>query len=491
MDLLSNNLVDIGTTARQQAGLSWSQQPTKPASQFEQYRGQPQEQQAGHQRRMKTKLKASSSKDPNVLFDAEDFELQVAEDDDDDDDDDDEFGDFETVSPAPAPASTLAQTPEPQPLSVSAVPSNPRRAEAPSTLSSMDLLSLDEPQQPPPQSNRKSPPSQLLGGSLAFGAVSPSYPQAPRSPSFQDRNPFPKLNIKTPTGTEHKEHPKPEEATPDTAWPSIDNPSKAPDNDDGWGAWDEFPANDSKQTEIGSSKAPESWDWDAVDNVQPPAVSAAQDDIPPPINVPPPSVILSIFPELLNSGNALFKPMTNQGTSIKQRVLSDPKVVDFLQGYVLLAQTAARVIAGRKQRWHRDKILTKSMSISAAGSKGMKLAGVDKTQSTREDREAADVVAVWRQQVGRLRSAVAAAKAAAKGPPLRVPELSENMAVQTAKMVPTSPKACIVCGLKREERVAKVDYEVEDSFGEWWTEHWGHKACRNFWLEHEQKLRQR
>ncbi|KAJ3502922.1 hypothetical protein NM208_g16619 [Fusarium decemcellulare] len=33
-------------------------------------------------------------------------------------------------------------------------------------------------------------------------------------------------------------------------------------------------------------------------------------------------------------------------------------------------------------------------------------------------------------------------------------------------MVPTAPKACIICGLKREERVAKVDYEVEDSFGE-------------------------
>ncbi|KAG7418849.1 hypothetical protein Forpe1208_v002693 [Fusarium oxysporum f. sp. rapae] len=131
------------------------------------------------------------------------------------------------------------------------------------------------------------------------------------------------------------------------------------------------------------------------------------------------------------------------------------------------------------------------MSISAAGSKGMKLAGVDKTQAAREDREAADVVAVWREQVGRLRSAVAAAKSVDKNLSLQVPEISENMQVHTAKMVPTAPRACIICGLKRDERVTKVDYEVEDSFGEWWLDHWGHKACKNFWIEHEQKLRQR
>ena len=42
------------------------------------------------------------------------------------------------------------------------------------------------------------------------------------------------------------------------------------------------------------------------------------------------------------------------------------------------------------------------MSISAAGSKGMKLAGIDKTQSAREDREAADVVAAWREHAKHL-----------------------------------------------------------------------------------------
>ncbi len=147
-------------------------------------------------------------------------------------------------------------------------------------------------------------------------------------------------------------------------------------------------------------------------------------------------------------------------------------------------------MAGRKHRWHRDKILAKSMSISAAGSKGMKLAGVDKTQAAREDREAADVVAVWREQVGRLRSAVTVANTSARAN-LKVPELSESLSAHTAKSVGTAPKSCVICGLKRDERITKVDFEVEDSFGEWWVEHWGHRACKNFWIEHEKNLRQR
>jgi hypothetical protein len=426
---------------------------------------------------MKTKLKPSAQKDPSVLFDAEDFELQVAE-DEDDDDDDDEFGDFESVPPAVVTKPASAAAP------VKSTPAPP----------SMDLLSLDEPAPIAPQQTRKAPPTQLLGP-LAFGATATNYPQAPKSPSFQDRNPFPELAIKMPTSAEPKEVKKPKEQTPATAWPSFESPidrkpAKFKDQEEEWEAWDDFSATDNKKVITSAKKTPESWDWDTVDNVQP-SHSDSQGDAPPPINVPPPSVILSAFPDLFNSGTALFKPVSGQSTSIKQRILSDSKAVEFLMGYVLLAETAARVIAGRKQRWHRDKILAKSMSISAAGSKGMKLAGVDKTQAAREDREAADVVAVWRQQVGPLRSAVAAAKSADKGLALKVPEISENMQVHTAKMVPTAPKACIICGLKREERVAKVDVEVEDSFGEWWVDHWGHKACKNFWIEHEQKLRQR
>lgn len=467
--------------------------------------------------RVKPKLKQGPS-DPSVLFDAEDFELQVAE-GDDEEDDDDEFGDFESIPPAPPPKPAPSNSP---PMKTSPPPP------------SMDLLSLNDPLPTPRLVAKQKAPSQLLG-SLAFGATNTSYPQAPKSPSFQDRNPFPDLAIKTPTGAAPKDDIL-KSASPVTAWPTIGSAVETKheayeDEDDGWGAWDEFPANDSKKkSDADIKKSPDGWDWDAVDNVQPskaeknpekkmakkpernqdidskpppeswdwdavdnvePSKPEMDNGAPPPINVPPPSVILSVFPELLNTGDALFKPISGQTAPIKQRILSDPKAVGFVEGYILLAMTAARVIAGRKQRWHRDKILAKSMSISAAGSKGMKLAGVDKTQSAREDREAADVVAVWRGQVGRLRSAVAAAKTAGKLSTLRVPEIGENMQVQTAKMVPTAPKPCVICGLKREERVSKVDFDVEDSFGEWWAEHWGHKACKNFWIEHEKMLRQR
>ncbi|KAF5724016.1 hypothetical protein FMUND_1193 [Fusarium mundagurra] len=475
MDLLSNSLVDIGGASKPVSGPKT--QPSGTQSRFTQEWGQPTVgQEPPH--RMKAKLNPSTQQDPSVLFDAEDFELQVAEGEEDYDDDDDEFGDFEGVPPPVATKIAPAVTAQGPP------PAAP----------SMDLLSLDEPTPASSQTTQKPPPTKLLGP-LAFGATATNYPQAPKSPSFQERNPFPELAIKTPTFEEPKPVKKPKEETPTTAWPSFESPKGAnlvetKYQDDEWDAWDDFTASDDKKANASTGKATEGWDWDAVDNVQP-SHKDSQDNAPPPINVPPPSVILSAFPDLLNSGTAFFKPISGHSTSIKQRILSDPKATEFLRGYILLATTAARVIAGRKQRWHRDKILAKSMSISAAGSKGMKLAGVDKTQAAREDREAADVVAVWREQVGRLRSAVAAAKSVDKSLSLQIPEISENMSVHTAKMVPTAPKACIICGLKRDERVAKVDYEVEDSFGEWWLDHWGHKACKNFWIQHEQKLRQR
>jgi hypothetical protein len=181
---------------------------------------------------------------------------------------------------------------------------------------------------------------------------------------------------------------------------------------------------------------------------------------------------------------------------LKNRIISDPATVEFLRAYLLIAVVAARLIAGRKLRWKRDTLLSQAMKIgpAAAGGKGgMKLAGVDKAEATREDREAADVVRVWREQLGRLRSAIAVANSSIKDTSVHlvIPEINEAMHVKTQEGSLVAPKPCIICGLKREERVSKVDVQVEDSFGEWWVEHWGHRACRNFWLEHESKLRHR
>jgi hypothetical protein len=463
IDIMTNTLVDI------QAKLEPDPKP-KPSEGLSSWNVTPQ-----NTSRFSVK---SAPRDPNVLFDADDFELQVPEADEDEDD----FGDFETVPPPPMrPKQNVMSTP------VSSANSAPL----------LDLLSLDDPpeQQPAKKLVKKQPPPQLLGA-LSFGATPPTLSNPPKSPSFQERNPFPDLGIKTnvaAVAAVERKSDATKSATPVTAWPPVSRGAKSSDIkkfDDDWDAWDDTPSGTGKEKDnIRNTGQPESWGWDAGDSGESAAMKGSDDD-PPPTNVPPPSVILSAFPSLFSSASVFFKPISGHSASIKQQVLSNPKAIHFLQGYVLLATTAARVIAGRKHRWHRDKILAKSMSISAAGSKGMKLAGVDKTQSTREDREAADVVAVWREYVGRLRSAVAAANTEGKLN-LKVPELSENMLVQTAKMVPTGPKPCIICGLKREERVSKVDYDIEDSFGEWWVEHWGHRACKNFWVEHEQKLRQR
>ncbi|KAI9166835.1 hypothetical protein HJFPF1_02950 [Paramyrothecium foliicola] len=479
MELITNSLVDVDRPS------AWNSQDTRSNIRT--------------QSKPPSSLKNKQS-DPNVLFDVAEFELGEEDIREEDDDDFDEFGDFETTAPP------------------TSAPSKPAGKQLANQMPSMDLLSLDEPQQSqqfshkPSQAKVQKQPPGKLQNILSFAATStdsaprtkspflqsahPSYPQAPKSPTFQQRNPFPQLAVKTPETHEFNHQDNPHTETPVTAWPSFTNNTlsmgKKKEEDDGWGAWeDDGGATNKTQTNIDSAQPPESWDWDAVDDVKPAIIESKSSDAnPPPINVPPPSIILSVFPDLLASGSGFFKPMSKQSASIKQQVLADPKAVDFLQGYVLLATTAARVIAGRKHRWHRDKILAKSMSISAAGSKGMKLAGVDKTQSAREDREAADVVVAWRENVGRLRSAVAAANAAGKSN-IKIPELSDNLQIQTAKMVPTAAKPCIVCGLKREERITKVDFDVEDSFGEWWVEHWGHRACKNFWVEHESKLRQR
>lgn len=398
------------------------------------------------QKRPKTQLQGGPD-DPSVLFDADDFELSGG---DVEVDEGDEFGDFATAAP-PSPrlgtvgASTLALAP------------------------SIDLLGLEDgPQQLP----RKRTGS-FGEGALGFGA-SPSSHTRPFSDKVLEEN---------------SSDAKAKSSSSAIAWTSsaaIDGVQTTKDEDDEWGAWD---ADTLPRPVAGSPQLPDNWNWDVVDSSKP-SITGASNDAPPPINIPPPSVILSAFPDILNSGTSLLKPLAAQNKSVKQQVLSDPQAVRFLQGYALLGTTAAKVIAGRKLRWHRDKMLTKSMSISTAGSKGMKLAGVDKAQSAREDRESAEVVAAWREHVGRLRAAIATANASGKAK-LRVPELSENMQIQTAKMVPTARGPCLICGLKREERVARVDSDVEDSFGEWWVEHWGHRACKNFWLEHEQRLRQR
>ncbi|KAL2020289.1 hypothetical protein VTK56DRAFT_8613 [Thermocarpiscus australiensis] len=461
IDMLSNKLVDLGmgTTGPEpwQERPSWeketkTQQPRKPAR----------------------------NPDPNVLFDA-DFEAENGA------NGDDEFGDFETGA---------------------AAHSKP----------AVDLLGWDPAPAPPP---RKQPPGLLLSNA-ALQAKPNSYPEAPKSPygSFQERKPeaLKQLQVQPPTDTKVLREASQASPSPITAWPSVEP--------DGFGnQWEEFkdlpdtvqpaaakiPSTKSKPASTPNSAPAPDWewqDWGTQDqptsrntHLAPQPPPSDNKPGPPPTNIPPPSIFLSYFPQLLGlASSSLLKPLLTLPPSSPsyQAVLSSPATLTFLKGYLALATVAARVIAGRKHRWHRDRFLAQGMSISAApvaggGGRGMKLAAVDKAQAAREDGEAGEVVEAWKRQVGRLRAVVAGVNAAQKEttPLLRVPEMGMDMVVTTAKGAPTAPRVCVVCGLKREERVAKVDFEVEDCFGEWWVEFWGHRECRNFWVQHERELRQR
>ncbi|CAF9908993.1 MAG: hypothetical protein HETSPECPRED_008788 [Heterodermia speciosa] len=217
-----------------------------------------------------------------------------------------------------------------------------------------------------------------------------------------------------------------------------------------------------------------------------------------PTNIPPPSTLLFLAATLLQSLPAEiktllaeWKPSPGQPTDIGQATLDQVKLE------LSFTRAIARIIAGRKLRWKRDTRLSQSMKMGpaqAGKSGGMKLTGIDRMESRREDQEAAEAVRIWKQHVGGLRASVANAKVHHPGSDLAIPEIAEMMPVRAAKGSEgalTAPKCCLLCGLKREERVEKVDVNVEDSFGEWWTEHWGHYECRKFWETHEGSLQQR
>lgn len=463
LDLVSNNLFDFRETSTPQPSRTTKPPvlPVKPSP-------KPLEPKV-HMR--------SDSINHNVLFDADDFEGEH-----DREGSEDDFGDFETMPPLAHPPSDL--------LSSALFVPSPNTPAAKNASELLMDLHMDEPPSKPIQSTQTNTVQSHI-----------------KIPKPQQNKPKPYSEISKPQSS--RTDPKPQTLEDDwdsfSDWPNQPTRLETKTLESTWD-WDSVEP--SKSNELGHPKTktstPQSneatmhnedtlWDWDPID-MKTNTAAEMEDSALPPINIPPPSVLLSAFPQLFDQANEyLYKPVSAQSQSIKDRILSDTKAHDFLRGFLSLAVVAARIIAGRKMRWHRDKFLAQSMSISAAGSKGMKLAGVDKTQTAREDREAADVVSSWKSQVGRLRSTVASANSAKRngGNLLKVPEITDTMQIQTARDVPTAPKACVICGLKRNERLAKVDYEIEDSFGEWWVEHWGHVACKRFWIQHENTLRQR
>ncbi|KAF4760052.1 hypothetical protein N7455_002795 [Penicillium solitum] len=290
----------------------------------------------------------------------------------------------------------------------------------------------------------------------------------------------------------------PQKRTKAPTKPTV-KPNKLPastwDDDafDDWGDFSDGPSVKAvkavpKSKPIPPPTAPSPATSSSVSGTTPPAATVR------PTNIPPPSVLLELFLDVfenLQKEAVLAKshlrssaPPSSSSNTISTTALNIHNVL----------QSAARVIAGRSLRWKRDTILSQSMRIGPARSGkagGMKLNSVNKQENIKEEQDAVDVLTTWRERAVVFNAVL---QAAGQRPIPTVPDPS-GLKVITARADQGALKAshpCALCSLKRDERVLRVDESsVQDSFGEWWTEHWGHTACRQFWERNRNLLGQR
>jgi len=411
--------------------------------------------------------KALSSSHPfagnlDVLFDAESDDLFEKRGEVEEEEEDDDFGDFETTAPAVTSGS----------IDAAATSGGSARHEPPSA--TFDLLGLDDEMEPSPTPR---------GVDKVQGAISSIQSKVSSST---------RRNVPQPRAAKPKAH----------------DSTSTPDDD--FTAWDDFevvPAQEAPEPTKAAKPTPKP-ETDGTIKLPTELLGdltapAPESPAPAPTNIPPPSLLLTLFPPLFRETSThVLHPLASLSPEQKHAVLGSADARTFLKNHLVATHVLAHVIAGRKNRWKRDKYLAQSMRIgpSVSGrSGGMKLAGLDLNESRREDAEVEDVLKVWREQLGRLKSAVTGAAATLTGESKKalavVPELASVMPVRIARQEEggiVSTAACALCGLKREERVAKVDVEVEDSFGEWWVEKTNmHLKCFNFWDKHKERLRGR
>jgi hypothetical protein len=236
-----------------------------------------------------------------------------------------------------------------------------------------------------------------------------------------------------------------------------------------------------------------------------------------PTNIPPPAVILSLFPPLFSDAHKKLAQWQDAQSAPFDKKSDDSVTGQHILAYLSFAKVAARIIAGRKLRWKRDKCLSQGMKIGPASSKkstGMKLTGIDKAENSKEEREVVDVVTLWKNCVGRLRAAVGSIGASQQSKHTIIPKIQENIPVRTANEAEGGISAlnpCMLCGLKRNERAVGIDDDAHDSFGEWWIDqlfmhtcesslcHLSptrsltciHPACWTFWNQQKDALRPR
>ena len=207
-----------------------------------------------------------------------------------------------------------------------------------------------------------------------------------------------------------------------------------------------------------------------------------------PSNIPPPATMLQLLPGVFDDLRQTVSQKGKETLDKTTKVPSQDVALNLIQTFTV----AARIIAGRSLRWKRDAILAQSMRIgpaaSAGGGRGMKLAAIDKSESLKEEKEAADVVGAWEKSAHLFNSTVS--KAGIQRP-LMALYLSVRPRLVSGVDVLKASHACVLCGINRDERVPQVEVKVEDSFGEYWREHWGHRDCRDFWTRYKDRLQQR
>ncbi|KAJ5808705.1 hypothetical protein N7474_009974 [Penicillium riverlandense] len=345
------------------------------------------------------------------------------------------------------------------------------------------------------------------------------------NPSFDDWGDFPTSSTPQPVtkASTKKSQPPPSQKQPTSAWDDwaefTDTPSSNPPPP-------KAPSEQKRQPSVKSTAPQPAWDDELFDEwgdftdgpnpstiqpkTNPPSQSSTPNPAPKsfisspaapsttvrPTNIPPPSILLELFLDLLPQ---LQKEAT-QAKPHQQRTTSSPSPISpQIQETALTIHntltTAARVIAGRTHRWKRDTHLSQSMRIgpARAGGKagGMKLNAVNKREAVKEEQDSGDVLALWRERAALFNTIL---QAAGRRP---VPSIPDPAALKVITARPEhgamkASHACALCALRRDERVSRVDEPaVLDSFGEWWTEHWGHTECRWFWERNRELLGQR
>lgn len=457
--------------------------------------------------------------DSDVLFDAT-VDTPASEEEDD-------WGEFE----GPQGTSQQTQPPQTEPVipqaQVSA--SQPRpAAQVTGATSSFDLLSLDETPPAPIQSSGKSQGS-------AQQASNALLQPTKEDDSFDDWGEFTSGQLPTTTSVEtapNKAQQPVKPATPQPKWedesfddwgeftdgqPPATTPAEAAKpapkkaqslvkpappqpalEDDSFEAWDDFTDGPSTSPTSAPSKprpkpTPNPTTPASTSTTTPPTrnfISPTTSSQPTvrPTNIPPPSVLLDLLVTLLN--NLQKEALKGKRQTSPSTATTTTTIASTIHNTLT---TASHIIAGRTFRWKRDNILSQAMRIGPARSGkpgGMKLSAVNKHEDVKEEQDAVDVVGLWRERAALFNSVLQGAGLKA------IPAVPDPGALKVVTAKPEqgalkAGHACALCALRREERVLRVDEGVEDSFGEWWTEHWGHTGCRVFWERNSGLLGQR